>query len=406
MIAEENIATCNNYVGGDLCIPDDMLIFDVIDAYLQKQGMQAKWAKAYRKKLIKDWNTCALSFDKKMWAVKRGFLPSRVQLYNLDEFNYMQYLSDMDYWRIHPINNHFAFWINDKITLKNIFAAPIKSITDKSVTYNLMPDYFLYIENDGHFSYLMDSPSHINKDKDYLLNLLMDKKILALKPSNGAGGFGFVKLEYKNDLIVWNDKIISKKKFIENQQLLNGYIVTEYLKQNDEFNCICNKSACTLRVIVVKNINDKYDGGNLDIIASFARFGTNLSQGICNMQAGAVAIPYDSNTGAYGDYFYRYKGFTEGLETRFAEHPDSKISLKGKFLPKYKEVKDVVLTACSHLSSLEYFGVDVVITNDAVKILEINSLPAISTPQVLFGPIFSIPAAKQFFEKKLNRNDK
>lgn len=383
-------------------IPESGIICEAIDAYLQTTGMQPRWAKIFRNKLIRDWNTCSLPVEEKIWAIERGFKPNNILLYGLTEDNYKLFLSDLDYMRLHPINNHFAFWINDKITLKNIFAKPIRSIANSGVYYDLMPEYYLYIENDGHFSYLMDSPKDLRHDEEYLIKLLQKKRTLALKPSNGGGGFGFVKLEYLDNNIIWNDEIISETKLKENQGLLKGYIVTEYLRQHYDFDCICNKSACTLRIIVVKNIEDQFNGGDLSIVASYARFGTVISEGACNMHAGAVAIAYDSNTGEYGDFFFRYKGFADGDRTRFDNHPDSKISLIGKMLPKYDEVKDVVLTACSYLSSLEYFGVDVVITNDSVKILEINSLPAMSTPQVLVGPMFSIPAANRFFTRKLS----
>ena len=401
MIAEVRNNKFENEVTDGFILPENGMVCDVIDAYLQTMGIQTKWAKSFRKKLIHDWNTCSLPIEQKIWAVKHGFKPSSVLLYGLTEENYKLYLSDLDYRRLHPLNNHFAFWINDKITLKNIFAKPIKSISHSDTYYDLMPQYYLYIENDGHYSYLMDSPSDIRHDENYLLNLLREKNTLALKPSNGGGGLGFVKLEYIDDKIHWNDKIISESQLKENQSSLKGYIVTEYLKQNHEFDCICDKSACTLRIIVVKNNSDNYNGGDLSIVASYARFGTEISGGACNMHAGAVAIAYDSNTGEYGDFFFRYRGFADGGKTRFEEHPDSKIMLKGKILPKYLEVKDVVLTACSYLSSLEYFGVDVVITDNSVKILEINSLPAMSTPQVLVGPMFSIPAASMFFKTKL-----
>ena len=218
----------------------------------------------------------------------------------------------------------------------------------------------------------------------------------------GGGGYGFVKLEFIDNLIFWNGETITELQLKEKQEKLNGYIITEYLKQHKDFDCICDKSACTLRVIVVKNTDDKFSGGRLSIISSYARFGTEVSEGACNMHAGAVAIAYDSDTGYYGDEYFRYRGFVEGGQTKFCEHPDSKIVLKGKKLPMFEQVKDVVLTACNYLSSLSYFGVDVVITDDEVKILEINSLPAISTPQVVTGPVFSIPEAKLFFETKLS----
>lgn len=402
MIAEVKNTLYSNEIKEGYKIPEKGIVFDFIDAHLQDIGMQPKWSKAYRQKLISDWNTCNISLEQKLWAVEHGFLPSSILLYGLTKDNYHLYLSDVDYWRIHPLNNHFAFWINDKITLKNIFAFPIRSISNPNVQYYLMPEYYLYIENDGHFSYLMDSPLEIKHDKYYLLNLLRQKKILALKPSNGGGGYGFVKLEFFNGDIYWNNSLINESELLEKQLSLNGYIVTEYLRQHKDFDNVCNQSTCTLRVLVVKNIDDRFSGGSHEIIASYARFGTAISQGACNMHAGAVAVSYDSETGQYGDFFFRYKGFADGGQTKFLEHPDSKISLKGKELPNYETVKDVVLTACCYLSSLEYFGVDVVITdNNEIKILEINSLPAMSTPQVLCGPMFTKTAAKTFFERKL-----
>ena len=53
----------------------------------------------------------------------------------------------------------------------------------------------------------------------------------------------------------------------------------------------------------------------------------------------------------------------------------------------------------------KYEKADIVITDDTIKILEINSLPAMSTPQVLVGPMYTIPAAKTFFQKKLNSKE-
>ena len=402
MIAEVNNAQYKSEAKDEFCLPESGLVCDVIDAHLETLGLQKKWAKVYRKKLVDDWNTCSLPVEKKLWAIKHGFKPSSILLYGLTDENVSQYLSNINYAKLHPLNNHFAFWINDKITLKNIFARPIESISRPGVYYDLMPEYYLYIENDGHYSYLMDSPKELKHDVNFLINLLKLKRILALKPSNGGGGFGFVKLEYIEDKILWNGSQISETQLKENQLSLKGYIITEYLKQHHDFDIVCDKSACTLRVLVVRNIEEQFSGGELSIIASYARFGTEVSEGACNMHAGAVAIAYDSDTGDYGDFFFRYRGFADGNKTKFKDHPDSHIVLTGKKLPKYDEVKDVVLSACSYLSSLEYFGVDVVITDNAIKILEINSLPAMSTPQVLVGPIFGNPVAKRFFTNKLS----
>lgn len=383
-------------------LPDSDQVINEIANYLIGEGLMRKWAFYLAKNIIRDWNTCDDPVDIKLWALNRGFYPSRVALYGLTDNNYKSYLSDIDYFRIHPINNHFAFWINDKITLKYLYNHPIQSTSIKGVTYDLMPDYYCYIENDGHFTYLMNSPKNISHDENYLLNLVKLKGILALKPSNGGGGFGFVQLEYKDNNLYWNRLIISESELKNRQNELYGYIVTEFISQHHDFDSIWNLSVCTLRIIVIKQTVDKYSDGKYNVISSYARFGTKASDGACNMHTGGVAIYYNFETGEYGDYFFRYKGFGPNGQTRWVSHPDTGCVLKGKKLPRWEEVRDVVMTACQYLTSLEYFGVDVVVTNEKVQILEINSLPAISSPQALQGGVFNNINAAQFFQDKID----
>lgn len=385
----------------DHLFPESEEVSQKIEDYLVGEGVMKKWAVYLRKNIVRDWNSCNEPVKKKIWALEHGFMPSRISLYGLNERNVNSFLSDIDYFRIHPINNHFAFWINDKITLKYIYSRPIPSITNPNKSYELMPEYYLYIENDGHFSYLMDTPENISHDENYLVELVKQKGTLALKPSNGGGGFGFVELGYRNGLFYWNGEQIDESTIRERQKTLFGYIVTAFITQNREFDKVWSHSACTLRIIVVKQTNDIYTGGELDVISSYARFGTEASDGACNMHTGGVAISYDFNTGEYGDFFFRYHGFGPNGQTRWAAHPDTGCILKGEKLPRWQEVKDAVLSACAYLSSLEYFGVDVVVTDNGIQILEINSLPAISSPQGLQGGILNAPNAAKFFMKKL-----
>ena len=98
-------------------------------------------------------------------------------------------------------------------------------------------------------------------------------------------------------------------------------------------------------------------------------------------------------------------GFGPNGQTRWNAHPDTGYVLKGKKLPFWEEVKDAVYSACAYLSSLEYFGGDVVVSEEGVQILEINSLPAISSPQGLQGGIYNDLNAEKFFKKKLARKN-
>ena len=369
-----------------------------VEIILQNLGLQAARASFFAESLEKDWNITQLSDEKKHWALSHGFFPSRIALYNLTEQNYKDYLSDFDYFRLHPLNNHFAIWVNDKLTLKYIFPKEIETLGGRKI--NIMPEYYLYIENDGHYSYLMDSPLSIAHNSDYLLNLVKEKKVLALKPSRGSGGYGFVKLEYTNSCIYANGEEIKPTDFNDFKDKLNGYLITAFVTQHTDLDYIWKDSVCTLRIVAVKNIVNQHQERQTDVIVSYARFGTSISHGASNLSSGGVGIAYDFNTGIFQGSFYKQKQFCENDSQQLECHPDTKVILKGTKLPHWNLVKDTVLTICQYLSSLDYFGFDIMITQEGIKLCEINTLPALDIEQVMHDPIFKNPQASKFFNEK------
>ena len=370
-----------------------------IEEILLSYGIQSKMSAYLAKSLEEDWRISEdIPYEQKIWALQRGFLPGRIKIYGLTESNYQDYLSDLDYALLHPLNNHFAIWINDKLTLKYVIPSVFCTLEGRKLS--IMPDYYLYIENDGTYSYLMDAPRQIAHDENFLLNLLKEKSILALKPSRGQGGYGFVVLEYTEGKIFVNGRNMDNNGFNEFKKNLDGYIVTEYVKQHKALDAIWHDSVCTLRVVALKNRN-KYLGGKLDVIVAYARFGTAASSGASNLSSRGVGISYDFNTGRFGSEFYRYLKFSTDGEFKFPYHPDSKVSLDGKLLPHWDIARDVIGSICDYLSSLEYFGFDLMVTDEGVKMCEINTFPDLCDGQVLCGPVFQNPSARTFFESKM-----
>lgn len=371
-----------------------------IESCLLAKGLQKNRAIYLAKSIDEDWKiNMDISNEAKIWAMERGFLPGRMKLYGLNEQNFRDYLSDIDYFLLHPLNNHFAIWINDKLTLK--YVIPSVFHTQEGRCLSIMPEYYLYIENDGRYSYLMDSPKYILHDENYLFNLLKEKQILALKPSRGAGGHGFVKLQYVDGGIYANSKKMDKTAFDTFRDSLNGYLVTEYVSQHKALDTVWDKSVCTLRIISVKNNNKNLtDGGKTNVIVSYARFGTEKSNGASNLSSGGVGIAYDFDNGRFADYFYQYLKYASDGNIYLSEHPDTKVSLSGKRLPHWEIVRDVVYSVCDYLSSLEYFGFDLMVTDSGVKMCEINTHPSLDYEQVMCGPIWLKSAAKEFFETK------
>ena len=356
-------------------------------------GMDYRWSKMFVKKLSDDEKAFPADEETAKWALERGFYPGRVELYGLTEENYHEYVPDFQYFMLHPMNNHFLKWL-DKTTLKYVL--------NSNGCESTMPEYYVYVENDGSFTYLMDVPVDIPKDKDFLMNLLKQKSILAMKPNSGtSGGLGFIKLELRDGELYENNKPISIERFEEIRDTMRNYIITEYAHQHADLASVWPDSECTLRVIMVKDPKeDLYAPVTWSCAVSYARFGTSVNGGASNLSSGGVGVGFDFETGAYNDFAIRYKRYCPDGEWLLKKHPDTDMTWAGNALPNWKKVRELIDCIGQHVSSLDYLGLDIIITEDGMKLCEINSHPAIDYEQIMCGPVLKREKVRKFFEHK------
>ena len=356
-------------------------------------GMDYRWSKMFVKKLSDDEKAFPADAETTKWALERGFYPGRVALYGLNEDNYQDYVPDFQYFMLHPMNNHFLKWL-DKTTLKYVL--------NSNGCESTMPAYYAYVENDGSFTYLMDVPADIPKNQDFLMNLLKQKGVLAMKPNSGtSGGLGFIKLELKEDGLFENNKPISMDRFVEIRDSMRNYIITEYAHQHSELAKVWPDSECTLRVIMAKNPKESlYEQASWSCAVSYARFGTAVNGGASNLSSGGVGVGFDFETGAYNDFAIRYKRYCPDGEWLLKKHPDTDMCWANNALPNWGLVWSLIDQICAHVSSLDYLGLDIIITEDGMKLCEINSHPAIDYEQIMCGPVLKREKIRTFFEHK------
>lgn len=369
-----------------------MTNYDTLLQLLKDEGMDKKWSRMFVKKLSDDEKAFPTDEKTKQWAMSRGFFPGRVMLYGLTEENYKDYLPDYNYFMIHPVNHHFRIWVNDKLTLKYVL--------NSNGCEDTMPKYYLYVENNGDYTYMMDAPADVPKDKDFLFNLLKKEGTIAAKPNSGtSGGRGFMKLEYRDGVIYENNRPITKAEFDAFLPQMGNYVVTEYCYQHEDLARIWPESECTLRVIMVKLPRENHcEASKWQCVISFARFGATTSGGASNLSAGGIGVGFDFETGAFQDTGLRYRRFCESGDWVVTEHPDTHVAWKGFCLPHWTQVRETIERVCKHIDSLDYLGLDIIITPDGFKFCEINTHPAADYAQVMCGPILADEKARGFYE--------
>ena len=118
------------------------------------------------------------------------------------------------------------------------------------------------------------------------------------------------------------------------------------------------------------------------------------------MCQGGLGVGFDFETGRFDRFAYRYEAYCGGGEWRLEKHPDTGIVFSGRTLPMFEQVKRTVYDVCNYVSSLELLGFDIMVSDDGIKICEINTLPMLELSQVMCGPVYADEKFKRFFDSK------
>jgi hypothetical protein len=353
---------------------------------LQARGYDSYFANKISHDLWTDlFEVKATTLKQKLWGLRRGFFSDRIELYRLTDQNYSDYLSDLDYYKMFPINGFYGRWIDDKLTMRLILQ-PFAQY---------LPEYYFQIGN-GEILRLPDCPEGYGQEIRDMLALLMEKRCLAAKLFAGSVGVGFVKLGYENQGYSINDQPASEQ---EVQRVLEpwvnmgggGYLITEYLHAHPALSRIWSKSANTVRVMVIR------ERGQPPIVAgSFIRFGTSATGGVDNTGAGGVACSVEIDSGKFSGG----KICNAGKWDHYNDHPDSNAPISGE-VPFWPLITQKLIEISSYIPQVIYLGYDVVITPEGFKIIEINSHQALRSIQAQI-PVLKNERTKEFFQGLLS----
>lgn len=329
--------------------------------YFRKTGYSSYFASKMLGMFYSDLKDKNTTVRQKLWAWRNGFFSDRIQKYNLNEDNIKNYLADLTYFKMHPINGGFTKWIDDKLTTKMIL---------DSSDGRFMPEYYFVIK-DNIFTSICEGKAKGLNGYNGLVELLIEKGELALKKLAGSAGKDFYKLQLKNSIYYINNKEASENSVKDLLATISVSIITEYAHAHEELKKFYEYSPNALRVMVIK---DKHD---FDIIASFIRIGSSRTGVVDNATAGGIFAGICLDSGK----IYDAKTYNDNKEmVAIDKHPDTGIEIEG-FVPEWDKVKEIVLKASEKMGVLCYMGFDVVVTPSGPKIIEINSHPTLIATQ-------------------------
>ncbi|KGI39724.1 sugar-transfer associated ATP-grasp domain-containing protein [Clostridium tetani] len=336
--------------------------------------------KPYWKRLSKSFlddllNNKSTSLNQKIWAYKRGFLSKNIYNLELNDNNYIEYMSDFSYWKQKQLKNKgYSYWFDDKLTTFYILN-PFK---------NYLPKHHYLIIN-GRICCLSDEKDLTNNNIYNIKQILKKEKELAAKETKGSLGKGFYKLSYDGINYAINDKVIEENEMDDFIMKLDGYIITSYIHAHSKIQKIYSKTPNAIRLVT---IYDEEDGAQ--ITGAYIRFGTSRTGYVDHVMAGGVFAGINIEN---GDMFKPLK-YVNGKVVECPLHPDTKVPIAGE-IPNWEIVRKKIILISNCLKVAPHLSYDIVITEDSFKILEINSHGMLTDLQC-FYPFF-----KNKYQRKL-----
>lgn len=321
------------------------------------------------------WNEYPLPVTDRFRAWLQGFSSRSYVLFELDQNDSSEYLSDIQQARyVRPATNSGYTDVLDNKVAFHLATTPYADI---------LPTLYGTIES-GSFV------QHDATNDDFVSVVDVNGRII-VKPITGMHGTGVLRIEQANDQYQINGQDISKHELEQRIATLNDALVTEFVEQHEYANQIWPGSTNTIRMLTVRDP----DQNKSFIARAVHRFGASSTGPTDNWTGGGIAAPVDIETGELNQAVTYSR--ESGIQ-RIKYHPETGTQIVGKTIPDWTEIKRAVLKVADVHRQASYVGWDVVLSKNGPLILEGNHAPGITTLQI-GGGLLKNERVKRFFDQ-------
>lgn len=315
------------------------------------------------------WKTVKAHHEGYLYMVRKLILTT-------GDYKEEQFVKELDYLKMYPFNGKFNSWVDDKLTTYYMLHK----------YHEYMPTYYFYINGIGKIRKMEESKYC---DADQILQLLKQEKKLVFKQAVGTISQGFLIVSYEDGNYLVNKEVLTEEKMREEILSKRDYIIQEYIATNSNL----PQNIHTIRTVVMRQDDGRVQIGNVTI---------NIKNPLAeNLYLDETYLDVDPDTGFYEKPFV---GKLDKKLNYFYEQQDLE-EFRGT-IPHWSFVRDKVIEICDSLHEMSYWGLDVFVTEDSFKILEINSNPGVNLLQIIKPAMLPNTPGETFFQNRLIRLQK
>jgi len=205
----------------------NFLTFPLVVRGFSKAQAKSWFRRAYAD--FRNYNNASLA--EKIWAYRRGFTSEHVQAVGITRENYKDFISERDYRFLQPLNEKYSKWLDDKVSILNIFKPFVDVFPESYYQIYKRDDQWIFIPLSGISGMQNTNDASI----DDVLALIRDKKQVAFTSTISRRK---MKIQFDVGSYFINDEKISPsrlKKFILGESDGKYSILTEYIEPHPDF---------------------------------------------------------------------------------------------------------------------------------------------------------------------------
>lgn len=352
------------------------IIINILAFFPTARGFTGRQAKLWVRKLYRDFtDRNGYSMGQKLWAYRHGFMPQQVDVFGITRDNYKDFISEREYIYLRPLNGKYSKWVNDRVTVRNIF---------KPFKQNLPDVYYQFSERDMGLHIIPLDADKSKTGREDVLELIREKQIVILA---SAGGRKSVAIKAEGDMFVAGGTAFNDKEIFELIRAFSDVsLLREYVAPVLDFSGSIEEYPDVLRIIAFNEEGDmpeigsayfKISNGNIEREQELSSRRVNralekddANDDIIEDEYNSIAAYVDLETGVYR----HGQALTKDGVIKFEKHPVTGRELSGS-IKCWNEIRQLVDRMCRFVPQLGLFGLDIVITEDGFKIIDFLNQP-------------------------------
>jgi hypothetical protein len=342
----------------------------------------------------------AIPLRRRLWLYRHGFTSRSDALFDLDEGNYREFVSDLQHERADDINEPWDAVVNNKLAFHLLFDGfsthlpACYGVLDGGVLRRTSPAATAAAWEERTASEDEVAIETIDATA-WVERYLETTEALVLKPIYGQGGQDVLVCRREaNDGYRVNGEVKTTAEFETLVDDLEEYLACEFVDQADYAADLYGDSTNTLRILSLWD----YDRDEPFVSGVVHRIGTDESAPVDNWSRGGLSAELREDgtaTLSSGAQWLPDRGEVRWYET----HPDTGTRIEGARVPGWPAVRERIVEMAAAFPYLPRLGWDVVLTDDegGFRVLEVNAHAATRTLQV-HRPLLRDPRVRRFYE--------